>query len=302
MSTRKMGQLILGIVIVGIGGALVWLGGHLASEGWKKWRQPVTVVDIVHDGTQKNTSESNKEDIFKVNFIITMRFKWPGPLLFMYPSALGKTISPVSIALYLEIVNNKPTISRIYSYKCRALLRYDEGGSTRVNQAPGNGMKLEYIPSGKIVEKWRNLYSMGFVGDQMYFVTSNGWNKCKRIDFTNNSLDNLARNIQLKPGESLMGWVFFELEHDLRTQLPEIKEIELTLTNSAGDSQVFKSRQDIKGDEEILHFISAGDWNVLEGFYDLTKEKYSMTPMVDLRRILKEGEAKVVKAKENIKK
>ena len=218
--------------------------------------------------------------------------------MFLYPSKSGKNISPVSIAMYWEITNIKPTISSIYSYKCRALLRYDEGGRTQVNQTQDDKTKLGYIPSGKIVEKWRNLYSMGFVGDQMYFVTSGGWSKCKRIDFSNNSIDNLARKIQMKPGETLEGWVFFEMEHDLRTQLPEIIKIELTLTNSAGDVQVFTSEPNKKVDEGITHFISEGHWNVLEGFYDLTKENYSMTPMIDLRRILKEGKAKIVSKNE----
>lgn len=63
------------------------------------------------------------------------------------------------------------------------------------------------------------------------------------------------------------------------------------LTNSAGQSQKFRSKQDVRDDNDMVHFISSGQWNVLEGFYDFTKEKYTMTLMVDLRRILKTGKS-----------
>jgi hypothetical protein len=231
------------------------------------------------------------KDIFKVTSIILVRLKWPGPLVFCYPSASGKNLSPISVALFVEVVNNNDVISRIYSYECRALLEYDEGGSRVVNRTPNGGIKLEYKPAGKTVSKWRNLYNMGFVDDQVYFITGHDWRKCKRIDFRNNGFDRQARDTQLNPGESLKGWMFFELEHDLRGQLPEIKKIKLTLTNSAGESQSFKIKQNAKDDNDMVHFISSGEWNVLEGFYDLTKEKYTMTPMVDLRRILKTGKS-----------
>lgn len=71
--------------------------------------------------------------------------------------------------------------------------------------------------------------------DQIYWVTDNDWTKCKRIDFSRNSFDVLAREKQLHPGESIIGWIFnwmdfFEVPADLRVQVPEIIEIELTQT------------------------------------------------------------------------
>ena len=140
-------------------------------------------ADLVRLGLPIPTLKS-KEDIFKVNFITTMLIKWPGPLLYLYQSKLGKTISPVSVAFFIEVSNNKTIISRIYSYKARALLKYDEGGLTHITRASDGGIKYEYKPSGKTVEKWRTLHSMGFLGDQAYFVINNDWSKCKRIDFT----------------------------------------------------------------------------------------------------------------------
>ncbi len=236
------------------------------------------------------------KDIFKVTSIIQVRLKWPGPLVFCYPSASGKNLSPISVALFVEVVNNKDVISRISSYECRALLEYDEGGNTVVNHAPNGGIKLEYKPAGKTVTKWRNLYGMGFVDNQVYYITDHDWRKCKRVDFRNNGFDRLAKDTQLNPGESLKGWMFFELEHDLRGQLPEIKKVELTFTNSVGESQSLKIKikQNVKDDNDMVNYISSGEWILLEGYHDLTKEKYTMTPMVDLRRILKTGKSIIV--------
>ena len=250
----------------------------------------VFVLTSISIYSPSREGDSNKQDIFRTNFITLMRFKWPGPLLYMYPSALGKTISPVSIALFIEVTNNKPVISRIYSYQCQALLKYDKGGIAHVEKTSGGGMNYRYKPSGNMVKEWRTLYSMGFLHDQIYFVASDGFSKSKRLDFKENSFDNLARTRQLRPGESLMGWIFFEIDQDLRGQLPEIIEIELTLRNSAGEEQIFRNR-DIKteGAEKAISYISSATWNILEGYYDLTKEKYSMCAMVDLPKILKEG-------------
>jgi hypothetical protein len=240
----------------------------------------------------KANRTSKKEDIFGINFMMTMNIKWPGPLLFIYSSSLGKTISPVAIALYIEAVNKKPAISRIYGYKCRALLRYDEGGSQNIDLSVNNSLKFAYQPIGNVVEKWRTLHSVRFIDDQVYYVMNNDWTKTKRLDFTQNSFHRLAGITHLKSGESLMGWIFFELEQDLRGQLLEIKEIEFTLTNSAGESQIFQHYPEPRGEEEILSLTSAAEWHVMEGYYDLTKEQYHLLPMVDLQRTLKVGSTK----------
>ena len=49
-----MSQFLLGILIIAIGGVLVWLGGHLATEGWKKWQQSST-QPIHKDKEQENS-------------------------------------------------------------------------------------------------------------------------------------------------------------------------------------------------------------------------------------------------------
>ncbi len=260
-----MYQLILGIILLACAGIFTWFGGRLASNAISNW--------------------NSDKNIIKLNPITLMTFKFPGPLLFFYDSALGKTVSPVCIALFLEVSNSKQTISRIESYKAKALFLYDEGGQTRVTELPSGGKKFEYLPSGKIVEKWRQLHSLGFLHDQIYYVVNNDFTKTKRIDFRENSFDRLARNKQLKPGESFMGWIFWEIDSDLRGQLPEIKQIEITLKNSFGESQTFLFPP--PKEDESSSVISAGEWHIQAGYYDLTKENFTLCPQLDLKEILK---------------
>ena len=96
----------------------------------------------------------------------------------------------------------------------------------------------------------------------------------------------LAREKQLQPGESITGWMFFEIPSELRGQLPEIIEMELTLTNSQGETQTFLRKSPTLNPESSV--INCGVWHLLEGFYDLTKEHYTICPQTDLREILKQ--------------
>jgi hypothetical protein len=259
-----MVKLYIGIFIIAFSGVFAWFGWHLASDGYKDW-------------------QSQKGSIYKVNFLATLFFKWPGQLFYVFNSPHGKTISPISMAIYIEVHNNKPIISRITGYNCRALFKYDKGGTFNVIETKNKSHKFKYNPSGIIVKKWRKLINMGFLGDQLYLLINNNWEKCRRIDCTHNSFDMQARNVQMKPGESIMGWIFLDIENDLRGQTPEIKEFELTLTNSHGDSQKFINKQ--KPSKGIRNFISSGMFHVTEGFYDFTKEKYNMIPFADLQNL-----------------
>ena len=100
----------------------------------------------------------------------------------------------------------------------------------------------------------------------------------------------MAREKQLQPGESITGWMFFEIPYELRGQLPEIIEMELTLTNSQGETQTFRRKSPTLNPESSV--ISCGVWHLLEGFYDLTKEDYTLCPQADLREILKQENIK----------
>ncbi len=157
---------------------------------------------------------------------------------------------------------------------------YADGGELFINKTKDGVIEWDYKPSGKIVEKWRTLHSMGFLDDQVYYAKGN-WNICTRLDFSKNSFDMIARNSQLNPGQSIMGWIFVEVEKDLRWQTPKIMEFELTLTNSAGHSQKFRLKDQPKKDGEIAIFLTAGTWHVIESPCDLSKGNYTLRPVND---------------------
>jgi len=243
-----------------------------------------TIINIKSDDYPELDKSVKNKAIFAVSFIQVLHFQWPGSLLVLHPSPKGKVLSPVSLALWVEVVNTTDKISRIQSYNARALFRYDEGGSHQIKQVNENERKFEFIPSGNIVEKWRSLYTMGQLNDQVYFIGNKGHSRCRRLDFSKNNFDTLARRTQLKPGESIMGWIFFEYDLDLRGQPPELIKLELSLINSTGEKNFFFTNKFVRaGSEKEISYLSGGELVILEGEYDLTKEQYIMAAMVDLK-------------------
>jgi hypothetical protein len=145
-------------------------------------------------------------------------------------------------------------------------------------------MAVDYEAGGKVVTKWRDLHSVGRLGDQVFFLKGDGWSKAVHSDFSRNGFDRLAREKQLSPGESIMGWVLFELDEEIRTQVPMIKELEVTLTNSFGEQQTVKSPA-----PQVVSDISAGELHSLKGYHDFSKVNATLAPRVDIERIVRQG-------------
>ena len=75
----KMHNLVLGIVLIGLGAVAMWYGGQKASDGLK------TVF--------RSDKAAIPTDLFHVTVTSMVRFKFPGPLLYFYDS-------------YLFVINN----------------------------------------------------------------------------------------------------------------------------------------------------------------------------------------------------
>lgn len=58
-------------------------------------------------------------DLFRVSFHSQMTCKYPGPMVLFYDSYLGKTVSPISVALYFEVANAQSKLTRIQDYTIR---------------------------------------------------------------------------------------------------------------------------------------------------------------------------------------
>lgn len=122
----------------------------------------------------------------------------------------------------------------------RALLEYDDGGKTRIDVLADGRKKMVYEPSGNVVTKWRDLHSVGYLMNEVFFLKGEDWSRAVRTDFSRNAFDRLARNKQLASGESILGWGLFELDEDIRPQVPIIKELETEIVNSFGEKQILR--------------------------------------------------------------
>ena len=88
----------------------------------------------------------------------------------------------------------------------------------------------------------------------------------------------------------MRGWIFYEMEEDLRTQLPEIKQLEFAVRSSAGEVQIVKVDYPKEGEE--FPVMSSGTWEIQKGHHDLTQH-YTLCQRIDLHKILK-GEKAIV--------
>lgn len=81
-------QLIIGIIILGIGAGMMWFGGRFATEGYTKWKDPQT-------GTEVNEEILTSEQIDKLSPSVDIK-------LFPFPS---KAASPYKLPLKQYILS-----------------------------------------------------------------------------------------------------------------------------------------------------------------------------------------------------
>lgn len=254
-----MVKLFIGLLFIAMAALLAWWGKNLAREGWKEWR---------------NTP-------FHVAITSKVQMKYPAGLYIHFHSKYGETLSLINVAIYVEATNQKEIQTRITEYEIRALVEYDEGGETVVTKLPNGEQKIDYKPSGKRVTKWRDLYSVGPLHNRVYLVMKD-FAKAQRLDFSKNSFDRFAQQKQLKPGESIIGWIFLEFDSDIASQIPIIKQWEFRMKSSSGDSCTFKIEGPKEGD--VHSILSSGAFQFMGGYHDLTKKEYTIIPRHEIRR------------------
>jgi hypothetical protein len=226
-----MPRLMFGILLIilgtGGGGLMAWTGQNIVREAWESITKP----------------------IFKSSLVVL----WTRGGMF-YHSKNSNKISPVDVACFLEIVNNRSLTTMIKSYKARALLKYSEGD--------------------QIVEKWHVLRTMGF--DEIYCAQNGNLSKVKRLDFSKTSFELKAYDKPLSPGEPLRGWILLETDTDLGDRPFDIINFEITLKNSSGKtitSQLMPLKNDKDKDNlDLAHF------DVL-GSYDFSDKKFIVAPL-----------------------
>ena len=213
---------------------------------------------------------------------------YPSPLIYLYDkqsydnAQSGKSVASISHAIHLDLINNKSVPVKLRNYKIRALLKYDKGGKVNLVKDKA-GVKPEYIPTGLEVVKWRDLYDIGPINDNTFYVVD--WSKAMQIDFTNDCFDIKAfSNKQINPGESISGWILFEVDEDLRYQPFEIKKYEAVLENSAGEISIIKIA--VQKDDDTMNAVSGGTMKMLN-YVDLTTIKWDICSIIDLKKSVK---------------
>ena len=68
-----MAQFFIGIIIIAIAAALGWFGTHLATEGWKKWKHPESIVQSQSLKELKLKEPTFSEKIDTVHFSLGER-------------------------------------------------------------------------------------------------------------------------------------------------------------------------------------------------------------------------------------
>ncbi len=246
----------------------------------------IVIKQFPQDNSQQNTSEQNKSKSEQENstkepkffsarlggiILLTKSSAAPNvtsSMLYLYQSVLGKTLAPVNLVMFVQVTNLKPILTQISRYKSRVL--------------------IEYSVKGKAVEEWRQLYSLELLNNEVFYIQNDNWKNCTRFDFSNESFDLNARQNQLQPGQTVSGYMLYEIDPEIIADKANLKEIELTIEDVVGDTQTFNLTP-IDNSKGVETLINPGTFG-LQGGFDLTKEQYYLKSQNKLRKETRQKE------------
>lgn len=250
----------IGISVIALG--IAYVAGNAIYKHNKSEKDSAAVT------TQSQAADSKQVFTARLNSFLQLKFV--GPLLCMYNSYLGETIAPVNIAINVEVASLRPGRSRVYTYKASALVEYSDGG--------------------KVIKETYPLFNIPISSCVVYMIVNHNWATTQRLDFSSNNFDLNARNTQLQEGESISGWIFFEIDPNVRGRDYKVIQIDLTVENNLKESQTITlTPPDDKGNESRL---SSGSLIFTGENHDLTKKRYTLTPMMDLHEMIKQEKGK----------
>ncbi|MBA4311636.1 MAG: hypothetical protein C0417_03295 [Chlorobiaceae bacterium] len=168
----------------------------------------IIVILMTSNDNIKNKSQAHANPLH-VRYLTSLVLEYPGPLLYVYDSEFGKLIAPVGYAVVIEVVNNRPTPTKIASY---------------------------YIDVG-VGGQWIRLLNLSTLISIDLFWAMDSLKACRRLDFRTNSFDLQARDKNIAPGESIKGWMFFEWPIELRGNIPSFSNIRVFIENIHGEKE-----------------------------------------------------------------
>lgn len=188
---------------------------------------------------------SNPQKVFTIRELNSIMLPvYPQPLLYVYNHSFYLTggpserfIAPIGFAVNIEVVNNRPTPTKIHSYA--AELETGVNSWTPLNRLP-------------TIEP-----------NDIYFDESGDLKRCVKFDFKHDLFDKVARQKTLLSGDTLDGWMFFEWPVELHSN-KTLHNVRIRLQNSQGEIEetVINILSDNNNSERGMSLINTGGFGV----------------------------------------
>jgi hypothetical protein len=184
------------------------VGGLVTAGIWHYTQNKIIARQNFLDAEKAKTTLQAQKSIQNNNLLIRQVSvinigAYPGPFLFKYRSIKGEKIAPIGYMAFIEVTNIGEIMTRITSYE----------------------LKL------KIKNKWVKIPNLSVSNPLDVYYAVNVISKCINLDFRENSFDINAMNREIKKGESVRGWVFYEWPKELRNISTQPKTFSYTLTD-----------------------------------------------------------------------
>jgi hypothetical protein len=214
--------------------------------------------------TASPTDISKDRKYFYVRLHSSLVSVFPGQLVYVYDSKIGKLIAPIGVAMVVEVINNRSSLTKIHSYT----------------------VDLE------IHDEWTRIYNLSILNPmEIYWVNNGNFKTCTRLDFRSNSFDVVAREQSLKPGESLKGWMFFEWPIELRKNIPNFKKVRIQIENSQGEKETF-ILDSVSPQETGQSMLTGGELIVPPQSEKIDLSNFRLMPEMDLLKGFRDGSIK----------
>jgi len=185
--------------------------------------------------TSKIRSSPNQTEEKKFIIGITHFLKQP----FVYLN--GEKLAKLDICLVVKVTNNQDKISEITDYE------------------------IELFSEGI----WETVLPISFLNkNNTYFISNQNYKAATKMEFDLEIFDFVARNKQIKPGETIVGIVPLQIEKNL----PKIEKVKFIIKDIFGSKQE-KNINLVEIGKERKGYLQSLEMKVLEKNVDLTKYK-----------------------------
>ena len=223
----------------------------------------INVVFMVRNDSIRSTSQGYSSSL-SIRYHTSLLLKYPGPLVYVYKSGLGELIAPIGYAVNVEVINNRPTPTKISSYLLDA----------------GIGSEWVRLPNLNVMNPF-----------DVFWVNHSDLRNCSRLDFRQNGFDIKARGNSIASGESIKGWMFFEWPLELRTDLPRINKIRINIENIQGE-KVSSILETSNIQDSGVSSLGGAELVVMPKSENEDLSRLKIVPFIGLLRGFKEGHKK----------